>query len=147
MGCDIHLYKEKKEGDVWVTADTGWAIDDDNPDVPDIPWSHNRINRNYDLFGLLADHVRAHFSYSFRVRGLPDDVCSLVAAQSAQWEGDGHSHSHLTLTELRQVAVTLLLMDDPDIAEWQLQGISRIISLFPDNADGDTHRIVFWFDN
>jgi|TARA_B110000495_G_C22718523_1_gene422187 hypothetical protein len=148
MGCDIHLYKEKKENDIWVTADINWKVDHEYPDdVPDIPVEQNNINRNYDLFGLLADRVRTHFDYSFKVQGLPTDACLLVKNISERWGIDAHNHSYISLNELRRMAVDLLLMGNSSITKWQLRGISNILKLFPDDVDGDDYRVVFWFDN
>jgi hypothetical protein len=154
MGCDIHLYKEKREDDNWITADSDWGLAEAmlgnevfNNDVMDISWKTNFVNRDYNLFGLLVDGVRRSFSYSFSKRGLPKDVCELVGKQANEWGIDGHNHSHLLLAELRTAAVNLLLQNNSDIVKWQLQGLSNIIGFFPDNVNGNTYRIVFWFDN
>ena len=60
MGCDIHLFSEKKktvnDKEVWVNADY-WTINpyfgtDKTEQELDIVSIYN--NRNYDLFNLLA---------------------------------------------------------------------------------------------
>lgn len=88
MGCDIHLYREKKVNGKWITADN--CANDDGA----------YKGRNYDLFGLLSKGVRREYEYSFIARGLPLDSCKEVSECSEQWGCDGHSHSYLTLTEL-----------------------------------------------
>lgn len=117
MGCDIHLYVEKKDGDRWVTADK-WSpneyYDADEPEGerPVIVDYDNRIytGRNYDLFAILAD-VRNGLGFAGMVtggrftpiampKGLPDDVSPEVKAESDGWNSDGHSHSYFTLAEL-----------------------------------------------
>lgn len=54
MGCDIHFYVEKRINGIWQTADKWSAdLDDDRPYV-DYDDRFYR-DRNYDLFGILAD--------------------------------------------------------------------------------------------
>jgi hypothetical protein len=147
MGCDIHMYKEKFENDTWVTANT-WKQDPEYPDeVKDIPWTENNIDRNYGLFSLIANGVRGTSEHGIEPKGLPDSVCTLVRDQADAWNGDGHNHSHLSITELRKLATILLLDDTQPGQRWILQGLHSMIALFPKHVNGDTHRIVFWFDN
>lgn len=103
MGCDIHLYKEKHVDGAWVTAET-W-VDDDG--YKDVPWRERFTDRNYELFGLLANGVRRKHAYSFEPRGLPPDACDEVASRSSEYGVDGHSHSYLYLHELRDLLVYL----------------------------------------
>lgn len=105
MGCDIHLFKEKKVSGVWVTADeweseTGW---DGQERLECI--SQNYGKRNYALFGFLAKGVRRSYSKSFEIKGMPDDASAEVKEQFERWDCDGHSHSHLSLAELESASV------------------------------------------
>jgi hypothetical protein len=116
MGCDIHLYVEKKdETGKWISADK-WTPDpcveeDEEPRM----WVHwdDRFyrNRNYDLFTILAD-VRNRRGFAGCVtgtgfnpisvpRGIPEDASPEVKRESDHWDGDGHSHSWLTIAELK----------------------------------------------
>ena len=96
MGCDIHLYKEKKIDGVWVTADEGWEYDEFG--ILDIPWEQNYPGRDYDLYGFLSAGVRADHKYAFSARGIPFNACkNVVCANSI----DGHSASYLGLSELK----------------------------------------------
>lgn len=45
MGCDIHVYREKKVNDTWVTADK-WVEEYGDTDVP---WENRFTDRNYQL--------------------------------------------------------------------------------------------------
>lgn len=99
MGCDIHLYTEKQINGVWVTAEN-WVADDYDEEIIDVPWKDRFTNRDYDLFGFLAN-VRRDHDYYFKPRGLPIDICKEVKAICEYWEGDGHSHSYLYLHELK----------------------------------------------
>jgi len=97
MGCDIHLYVENKNQDQWVNCDN-WRLDDDGKYevFPMIIW------RNYDLFSVLAN-IRNYGKneYMDEPRGLPEDVCDVIAKLCGDYGIDGHSHSWFTLAELR----------------------------------------------
>ncbi len=101
MGCDIHLFAEKRIGGKWVTAET-WIPDEDADGRMGVPYA-KRIytERNYDFFALLAG-VRNYSVITPMVepRGLPSDVCTEVRAESDAYGVDGHTHSWLTLAEL-----------------------------------------------
>jgi hypothetical protein len=83
MGCDIHLFVERKNNGQWH----GEEMD---------CW------RNYDLFSVLAG-VRNYGDneYIDVPRGLPDDISPEAAEAASRWGDDGHSHSYFTLDELR----------------------------------------------
>ncbi|EKN3978925.1 hypothetical protein NUF81_000655 [Yersinia enterocolitica] len=105
MGCDIHLYREKKVSRDWVTADV-WEEQDDGDDGVyfEVPWRNRFTDRNYKLFGLLSKGVRCEIPFAFKERGIPFNACQEVADNSARWEGDGHSHSYLYLHELKDMS-------------------------------------------
>ncbi len=145
MGCDIHLYNEKKVNGKWITADANWGIQYPEEDpTPDVPYEERYSGRDYDLFGYLAN-VRKDSEYAIDPRGLPEDVCLLVKTRSDQWDCDGHSHSYLTFTELQELA-THLLLDPPPDSHWTMRSLQEIMGHFA-GMDGEDHRIVFWFDN
>jgi hypothetical protein len=109
MGCDIHFYVEKREGDKWVSADK-WTPDEYDGRIR-VSWRDAFYSdRNYDLFAMLAN-VRNGYGFAgcdtgdgFKPialpKGLPEDVSPEVKAESDRWNSDGHSHSFLTLAEL-----------------------------------------------
>lgn len=115
MGCDIHLYVERRdETGTWVSADkwtpNKYADEEGEPPFAVDYGDRFYAGRNYDLFAMLAD-VRNGRGFAGIVtgdgfnpisdpKGLPDDVSAQVKADSDRWEGDGHSHSHLTVAEL-----------------------------------------------
>lgn len=113
MGCDIHLYVERKVDGVWQSADQ-WEPNeyaDEGEDGLEIPYQKRFYSgRNYDLFGILAD-VRNGRGFAGvdtgdgyvpmdDPRGLPEDVSPQVKADSDHWGSDGHSHSWFTVSEL-----------------------------------------------
>lgn len=121
MGCDIHMFVEKRVNGEWVTADT-WFDDDEEYGGKSIyKWGEgeNAIDiisgpiyhdRNYSLFSILGD-VRNGSGFAgtdtgdgfvpiHPNRGLPVDVCEVIKDQSDGWDIDGHSHNWATLQEL-----------------------------------------------
>jgi len=107
MGCDIHLYVEKKENDEWISADI-WELNDNTLDVSYDKKIYNE--RNYNLFAILAN-VRNGYGFAgintgdefvpiSIPKGLPTDCDERIKIVSDMWGCDGHSHSWLTLKEL-----------------------------------------------
>lgn len=102
MGCDIHLFVEKKNNNKWEAVKGKnpyfgcWA---NEPEECYKDWFYN--SRNYSLFSVLAD-VRNNYNIKpiATPKGLPIDVSDIVRKESDEWDGDGHSHSWLTLKEL-----------------------------------------------
>jgi hypothetical protein len=120
MGCDIHLYKEKKISGQWVTADSGWD-DEYDEGYEDLPWEKRFTDRDYDLFGFLSKGVRRDHAFSFVGRGMPFNACPEVLALKEHVDLDGHSGSFLYLSELKDAwqylqskTVTVSGMKDAD---------------------------------
>lgn len=101
MGCDIHIYVERKCRDGWYNCDYF---------VPNINYNGNnseyvRIEtyggRNYSLFATLAN-VRNYGNTYFicEPKGFPDDASEYVEKEHDSWGWDAHSASYLTLQEL-----------------------------------------------
>lgn len=86
MGCDIHLCVEMKVDDEWIL------------------YSQPRVDRNYDLFAMMAN-VRNNGDIEplSSPRGLPHDVSKSTACIAKSWGSDGHSHSWLGYEEIRLV--------------------------------------------
>jgi hypothetical protein len=99
MGCDIHVYVEKRVDGQWRAAD---KYSDEDGIGPDVSYDDRvYVGRNYRLFSVLAG-VRKHdmLPVIAEPRDLPEDVSPEVRAASDSWGVDGHSHSWLTLREL-----------------------------------------------
>jgi hypothetical protein len=110
MGCDIHLYVEKRANGAWVSADT-WTDDEYEPGRKEVAYNTRfYTGRNYDFFAILADVRNGRGFAGVKTgdgfvpmdtpRGLPDDCSPEVRAESDGWGGDGHSHSHFTVAEI-----------------------------------------------
>lgn len=107
MGCDIHIYREKKIGGKWVTADE-WDPNYYDQGRAGVPYEKRAYTgRNYELFGLLSKGVRSEHPFSLDARGVPADMSPEVALDVESWNGDGHSHSHVTLQELKDLHARL----------------------------------------
>lgn len=92
MGCDIHMYVERKVGNTWEQV---YEEDGKYPDRKS--WDPDR---NYDLFGLLAGIRSTIFSPLIPPRGIPEDLSKSVNVEWEKYEGYGHTPSFLTLAEL-----------------------------------------------
>ena len=127
MGCDIHLFGEKKIGGEWKlltglnqsgidmckqalenSLDTEYWLDRLEKCKNDPRFIYDE--RNYAVFSILAN-VRNGRGFAGcdtgdgyipieEPRGLPDDACDFIKARAYEWGGDGHSHSFFTLKEL-----------------------------------------------
>ncbi len=141
MGTDIHVYYEKRFDDIaanWVTAEK-WV-------EGHTQWEkYDYEDRNYSLFGAIAK-VRREYEFSFDPKGFPEDTCKQVSDKFVEWGLDAHTPSWLTLDELREFSVKLLLEDGNNEILCILNGLQALMTKF-DGMHGDDHRIVFWFDN
>lgn len=142
MGCDIHLYVEKRDGEGrWASADK-WTpskyIEEGEPERLEVAYEDRFYrDRCYALFAILAD-VRNGIGFAgsptgegfkpiSKPRGLPHDVTPRVKKDSKQWGVDGHSHSHQTLDELlrydwTQSTVCFCTINGPQLLEWSRYG-------------------------
>lgn len=159
MGCDIHLYAEKKVNDQWVTIDK-WS---DNPDYKSNPegekpkiikrgWSEDEIDdrfytdgRNYNLFCALAGVRKYIFSNDptqvAEEKGFPQDACNEIKEEYDSWGSDAHTASWLTLGELESY-------DWSEYGETCNDFRNEVIpKMKAENVPPDDVRIVFWFDN
>lgn len=115
MGCDIHMYVEKRNNNgCWDIIKT----EDDGNELLE-PYD----GRNYNLFSILANvrngrgfagcRTGEGFNQISSPRGIPIDASDEYVSVASEWGCDGHSHSYLTLKEL---------LDYDWTQETQLQG-------------------------
>jgi hypothetical protein len=130
MGCDIHLYVEKRTpSGQWKSVDKWKDCDyDDGRKCVDYEDSFYH-DRNYRLFSILADvrnDDKGHPSYLKPIcqpKGIPDDASTAVAREYKHWEGDAHSASWHTLEDLlaydwTQVNELNGIVGGPTFATW-----------------------------
>lgn len=118
MGCDIHIYVERRGGDRWISTDAWY----DGPDQPGrrtvYKWGPGFTreagpiysSRNYDLFAILAGVRNGRgfagcdtgdgFAPISLPRGVPKDASPEYFHEVERWGNDGHSHSYLTVGEI-----------------------------------------------
>lgn len=105
MGCDIHLYAEKRVDGEWVSADA-WEPNEDYPEESrrrvevDYGKRFYKEGRDYALFGILAGVRCGNREPIAAPRGMPEDASSEVRAECDVWASDGHTHSWLTVAEI-----------------------------------------------
>lgn len=150
MGCDIHLYIEKKINDgVWVPChwESKYRNNDGDYDYNKLWEDPLCVGRNYDLFAILANVRNYGFSDPIDYpRGLPKDVSKYVNNKSKKYGIDGHSHSYYLLSEI---------MDNKHyFVDINYQRVSYFIDEFIPAAlkEANTNdltavRIVFFFDS
>lgn len=123
MGCDIHVFIEKKEGDIWKKVPDEFGPKHEfykSPNINNDNWNINcwDVTRNYSLFGMLAG-VR---SFDVRPiadpRGLPKDTSEEIRVKfSKEIKNYGcHTPSFFTLQELlkyKNKTYTLKTLLDP----------------------------------
>lgn len=152
MGCDIHLYAEKRSPDgAWQVVDAVDAL----------------THRSYGAFAFLAN-VRNYSQITpiAAPRGMPDDASTEAASDFERWSMDAHTPSWLTLDELLAFDYSAICEDrrgmrqiglnafdcGTTLAKGTLQSYRDFLgSWFFDDLGrlkaAGAERIVFWFDN
>ena len=162
MGCDIHLYVEKRlrNGEWAFIRNLNETINSEGLR----PWGGQGVvvggfwklsGRNYNLFALLAG-VRGDGP---EAKGLPGDVSDLLQEGSDSYGGDAHSHSWSTPLEFMEAYISAMEIYDEhseldkyiqirlkDGAEVALDAFMRDMCSL-DMDEGDEYRFVYWFDN
>jgi len=108
MGCDIHLFTERKREingvEKWVNIDR-FKISPygSGNEVEHFELVELYGDRNYRLFSMLANVRNYHNNPVIsEPKGFPTDCSDYVNKQKESWEGEGHSHSYLTLHEIKE---------------------------------------------
>lgn len=120
MGCDIHMWAEirrREKEDVWEEERKKAAAENRLPEPEEDEqvwekvgevfrgWRNQKTDepyhdRDYTLFGILAQ-VRREPEFGFGApRGVPRNASLEYCGHVYKWGSDGHSHSYLTLKEL-----------------------------------------------
>jgi len=153
MGCDIHLYIEKKKNGQWIPAQGFMQTNSD--DIPDVPHHDRFTDRHYCLFGYLAG-VRHGAMQHFQVKGFPLDASKEVQTIYDKWGVDAHTPSYLTKEELDTVNWRKDKIDCGygDKGPLELYKAFRTfydlvfwLNSYDYTCKPDEIRIVFWFDN
>jgi len=165
MGCDIHWHTETYQNDVWVCDQVkAFRTETDYGQTDKTMDDFIGGDRNYALFGLLADGVRTEYPFSFVAIGLPDDLSESVRFMVDQLAEDGHNHSHLTRSELEDKITELNFLATEALINPNVLGeyisiqelaflqddLEVIVNNMKQASPGqypEDQRLVFWFDN
>lgn len=161
MGCDIHVYRERKVDGIWET-DTTVEYDTTSYDgeaYGDFASGMGWVGRSYWLFAALSG-VRAYDNPPIKPpaedRGWPKDAATTNDDCKIQWDSDAHSHGWLTLAELRKLQTeyeNLIVLDGSNPEKWDavstlIKGLAdSLVKDFFDGTDEEDCRIVFFYDN
>lgn len=153
MGCDMHLFAEKRVNGKWHSLDKFTVNKDFDPDdkLGDREIEVLREDRfytggrNYNLFCALAGVRSYEFTNQPKIisppRGIPNDCCEEVRNEIAYWTSDAHNISFLYQYELED-------FDWSDYGEtcndFLLEVLPKMIATGANDIDV---RIVFFFDN
>ena len=148
MTTCIHVYSEHRVNNDWVASER----DTYNEEKPNrFGWVNASMRRvpcpeKYHLYGLLREGVRCTWPWSFPGKGMPEDVSEEIRSVCDSFGFEGYAHSHLTLKELVEKYLELLVTgtESKDLQLYLRELIEAIPK--PSENHGDI-RIVFWFDN
>lgn len=148
MATQIHAYSEVRKDNEWVAAAKntyneknpnrfGWV----NASMASVP-----VPENYAFYGLLLNRARASHPWSFYQRGMPEDVSEEVRSVSDSFGFEGYGHSHLTLKELVEKYLELMVagQEAKELMVYLRQLIEQL--QLADQPHEDV-RVVFWFDD
>lgn len=148
MTTCIHVYSEYRENDQWIPSEKdtynenrplrkGWI----NASMKRVP-----CPEKYPLYGLLHDGARYSWPWSFPGKGMPDDVSEEIRNVCDTFGFEGYGHSHLTLRELVEKYLELLVAGQE--AKELLAYMRKLIHSIPKHVENHSDvRIVFWFDS
>ena len=149
MGCDIHMFKEKKISGVWKCLDKFIPEEDSSPCRET---SFFNEDRDYEFFVVIAG-VRGEGRLHYQ-DDLPQDISETLMIHSVRhWGSDGHSHSSITKPQVKTVlskisnALSTCQSCGQDIESKVVS--QHVIDRFEEiyNNLEDDERCVFWFDN
>ena len=147
VATEIHVFSETLLDGEW-TADKADSYNQEHPNRYgwiDASMEPVPCPKQAWLYGLLVDEVHYTWPWSFHEKGLPEDASRQVKQISKSWGIDGYSHSYLTVQELYEKSIELLIDPRPEAKELQ-NYLCQLIHAIPVTSNNlDEHRIVFWF--
>lgn len=147
MGCDIHIFLERKNSEnQWVDS---MIYENDGYEKEFQPLSE--YPRNYTLFATLAG-VRGDEPIEFP-KGIPENCSPEYRKLCEDWGNDGHSHSYFTLRELEDNAKKCSENRKIALDEFilHLKNIIKIVDYWLSDERieeiAERYRVCFFFDN
>ena len=135
MGCDIHVFAEKK---------------DDKGTWKSIPRFSVFQDRNYTVFSFLAGVRRYDEIQAITLpRGIPKDASSTAQNSFKSWGMDAHTPSWLSLGELMAFNYDQKVYGDnsPRLGTYRDFLDADFFNDLEKMKEKGVERIVFWFDN
>ena len=162
MGCDIHMFTEKKIGNRWETADFFHYVPNEKEEM-ELTRMEFMGDRNYHLFALLAN-VRNGFGIEpiSTPRGIPKDLSEFVKVWYETEKSWTFGHSYLTLRDILEFQPEQYHYEDEDeeYLDEEDETLDCFIEKLKDRVKEiwwrfdyhpeeylDNFRLVFWFDN
>lgn len=169
MGCDIHIWVERKQTSArpdapWLIVESADIVGEPRDDFEREYGRKVYDGRNYDLFAMLANvrngggfvpiPVALKLPHEDGCRGIPLDASAVYREHADRWDVDGHSHSWATLAELKAYDWT-----GQKTLRWGTAYAEAAGSFYQDtlpalekyarehNIPDTDLRIVFFFDN
>ncbi|MCK5609405.1 hypothetical protein KAR91_46460 [Candidatus Pacearchaeota archaeon] len=107
MGCDIHIYTERKRNNEWRCTDY-FTPNEYYGDEGEPEFDHKDFydGRDYELFGAIAG-VRREYDNSAKPKGFPDNASKECKRDYNGWGCDAHTPSYLNLKELKELQLNL----------------------------------------
>lgn len=140
MGCDIHMYTERRVNGKWVHADPSvrsFSESNESRINIHVPYQHQIYKgRNYLLFGVLAG-VRTSECQKFEPKGFPEDASLIVREMYDQYGSDAHTPSYLTLKELESIDWNKECVPQTyNVTERQLKELEFVLRVYEGESKG-----------
>lgn len=147
MGCDIHVYIERKieDQDKWENVSL-YRVRDNNIEVVD-PYD----GRNYELFSILAG-VRGWQEPLIDPRGFPGGMNTKTVREVERWDGDYHTPTWYDLFELNMFAEKYKDNEDYQSFIFFVDCINTYVEYamffyWRDLVKPNQYRVIMFFDN
>ncbi len=117
MGCDIHMFLERKR-----STDKKWQLDSHHEvytEDDETRTSEVYSGRSYELFGHLAG-VR-YMANKVIPKGIPKNASKGFKIACAQLEEDTHSHSYISIERYAKILDRVGMGDDIDLATYEFR--------------------------
>lgn len=132
MGCDIHLFVERKDADgKWVGTPVGYP----------------EVTRDYAGFAALAPCGRGTWECTPQMRKLPPDASDEARQSYKEWGSDAHTPSYLSKKELKEIEKYLHHFTTYPHTMVRVSAVEFVRNIIRQMREHDAERIVFWFDN
>lgn len=159
MGCDIHIFRERKVNGDWETDTKKVQYNYNDDSAVDYNSGVVHVGRNYLLFSILSG-VRAYVDLPIAPpaenRGIPEDISDINLDCCNYWGEDAHSHGWLNMAELDKLIKDYeqapVLYENTPYAEDALHNLVYLKRRVTEadyfkNLPPEDCRIIIFYDN